>query len=165
MRNRRKGKKKNSISKSRDDGKGWKIFDWVALILFLLLFLFGGISALVGPQGEKPVDSKIPVPEDAIVIELFNGAGDPGIVAMVSDSLRTHGIDVRSVTKNARSIYPYTLVLVRKENVKRINSLIKTFDIPRDRVIIQRNTDIYEATLVLGRDYNQILAKILKTAK
>ena len=165
MRNRRKPRKKNTISKSRKDGKGWKIFDWIALILFLLLLLVGGISALVPPRGSKPVDRKIQVPEDAVVIELFNGSGDPGIIALVSDSLRTCGIDVRSVTKNARSIYPYTLVLDRKGTAERINSLIKTLDIPRARVIIQRNSDIFEATLVLGRDYNQILAKILKTSK
>jgi len=165
MTKRRKSRLKTTLPTVKEEGKGWKIFDWVVVIIFGLAILVGMISALVSPGGDKQNESRIPVPEDAIVLELVNGSGDISILALLSDSLRAQGIDVKSVTKKTKAIYPYTLLLDRRNNPERIDTLAKILGIPEERITLQKNSAIFEATLVIGRDFKQTLPKFFSSSK
>ena len=143
-----------------EESKGWKVFDWFAVVLCGILLLVGGISALVGPESsEREVQRP---PGAKIVLQLFNGTGDKSIAAPISDSLRALGIDVRKEVRRASHIYPYTLLLDRRGNPHLVDSLAAVLGLPRDRVILQKNNSIYDVTLVLGKDYREVLKGIFK---
>ncbi len=143
------------------ESPGWKIFDWFAVVLGAIVILVGGISALVGPESE-PHRQAAKTTGDRIMLQLFNGAGDKSAVAILSDSLRAMGIDVGDEVRNSRSVYPYTILLDRKGNPQLMDSLATILGLPHDRIVLQRNKNIYDATLVVGKDYKQILKKVLE---
>ena len=160
VKRRRTHRKASTIPLRKDNGKGWFIFDWIVVILFVIVLLIGGISALIGGKSDIRSQNTIDIPDNAIILQLFNGSGENGIISMISDSLRSRGIDIRSEIKKSKNIYPYTLLLDRKGNNTRIDSLAEMLAIPKDRIILQRNNDIFDATLVIGRDYKMALSKL-----
>lgn len=148
------------VDKEKEDklGRGWTIFDWVVVIVFLLIIIVGGLSALVPPEDSEKEQKNIPVSGDAIV-QVFNGSGDISAANIVKESLTMHGVDVQDVVKNANAIYPYTILIDRKGDEFKIDSLISITGIPNERVILQRNYQMFDATLVLGRDWKMALSK------
>ena len=158
-----RARRKRSIVRAAES-RGWKIFDWFAVVLGGIVLLVGGISALVGP--ETPESKKVNSPAGTkIVLQLFNGTGDKTALAPLSDSLRSMGIDVRDEIRGARSVYPYTILLDRHGNPPLVDSLATLIGLPHDRIILQRNKDIYDATLVVGKDYKQVLANLFRNEK
>lgn len=101
------------------------------------------------------------MPGESFVVQVFNGSGEPYVASLVADSLRRRGVDVRSVVKLAGRVYPYTLLLDRRGDELKADSLLAILGLPRERLVLQRNNDIYDATVVIGRDYRAALAKIL----
>ncbi len=160
MVNRRRPRKK-LVREPVHNNRTWAIFDWVVVIVFGLLLLVGVISALVPPQHKNEVQQKFPVPGSSIIIQVFNGSGDINAASEVTDSLRRCGIDVRGVVKNAANIYPFTILLDRKGNEDKCDSLVKLMGLPSSRKVIQRNSDMFDATLVLGKDFKSALVKLL----
>ena len=144
------------------DNRKWVVFDWAVVIIFAIVFLVGVISALVQPGRRDEVQQKFPIPGSSIVVQVFNGSGNINAAVEITDSLRKYGIDVRGVVKNAKNIYPYTLLLNRKGDESKCDSLAKILGLPDDRIIIQRNNDIFDVTLVLGKDFKNALAKLMK---
>ncbi len=155
---RTRPKRKKSSIKTTKSG-GWKVFDWFAIILGGIVLLVGGISALVGPESSGTKRTG-PVSGEKIALQLFNGTGDKTAIAPLSDSLRAMGIDIRDEVRGSRSVYPYTILLDRHGNPKLMDSLATLIGLPHDRIVLQRNRDIYDATLVIGKDYKQVLTKI-----
>jgi len=152
---------KRTANESVREGKGWAIFDWAVVIIFALMALIGAISALVPPESGDREQENIPVSGSAIVIQVFNGTGDADVISFVTDSLRRQGFDVRDFGKNTDYIYPQSLILDRKGNEIAIDTLMEITGLTRDRVVLQRNEDIYELTLVIGKDYKTALAKLV----
>ncbi|MCD6530813.1 LytR C-terminal domain-containing protein [bacterium] len=151
--------RRKRLSPRAEETGGWKIFDWFAIILGGIVLLVGGISALVGPESSRTKRTG-PVSGEKVVLQLFNGTGDKTAIAPLSDSLRAMGIDIRDEVRGSRSVYPYTILLDRHGNPKLVDSLATLLGMPHDRIVLQRNRDIYDATLVIGKDYKQILTKI-----
>ena len=164
MTNRRRPRKRE-VAKPIKQARGWAVFDWIIVIAFTLIVLIGGISALVQPEAsERPIEN-IPIPGSSIVVQVFNGSGDVNAALAVTDSLRKRGIDVRSVVKDAGNIYPKTILLDRRGSAFTIDSLLVITGLGRDRIALQKDDDIFDATLVLGRDYQAALAKLISTEK
>ena len=155
---RTRSRRKKPPPRAEETG-GWKVFDWFAIILGGIVLLVGGISALVEPESSGTKRTG-PVSGEKIVLQLFNGTGDKTAIAPLSDSLRAMGIDIRDEVRGSRSVYPYTILLDRHGNPKLVDSLATLLGMPHDRIVLQRNRDIYDATLVIGKDYKQILTKI-----
>ena len=165
VKRRKTHRKTPMVSSKSDDSNSWVIFDWISIIVFAIMLLVGGISALIGPTKNSSSENISNLSDNAIILQLFNGSGDIGAVAVISDSLRSRGIDIRSEIKKTKTVYPYTLLLNRKGNDARIDSLANMLKLTNDRVILQKNNDIFDATLVIGRDYKIALAKLFSSRK
>lgn len=164
MINRRRSRKRVTSEPARNS-RAWVVFDWVVVIIFGLILLVGAISALVEPVTENLEQEKIPIPGDALIIQVFNGSGDVAAANAVTDSLRRLGLDVKDIVKDAGVIYPYSLLVDRRGDVAKSDTLIKIVGLPMNRVVLQRNNDMFDATLVLGRDYRIALAKLIEKDK
>ncbi|RKZ31784.1 hypothetical protein DRQ33_06845 [bacterium] len=165
-RNRKKViRSENTATIKAENNKGWAIFDWVVVIIFVLIVLIGGISALIEPEQGTDIQDIHPPSKNAIILQLFNGTGDPTVLSPVTDSLRIMGIDIRSEVKNVHSIYPYTIILDRKGNRELMDSIATMLGLSDCRIVLQRNSDIFDATLVVGKDYKLALSNIFESEK
>jgi hypothetical protein len=149
--------------KSKDQkkpGRLWNIFDWAAVIFVAVFILIGTISAVV-PASQSPIPKPtIPTPGNSLVLQVYNGSGEPTAASTVNDFLRGKGVDVRDVIKNSDRIHPTTMILARKSYDPKLDSLAKLVGIPKNRIILQRNADVFDATLLLGKDYKLALPKV-----
>jgi len=162
MTNRRRPRKRE-VAKAVQQARGWGVFDWVIVIAFALILLIGGISALVQPEASGRAIENIPVPGSSIVVQVFNGSGDVNAAQSVAMVLSKLGVDVRDMVKDAGNVYPQTILLDRRGSSHTIDSLLIITGLGRDRIALQKDDNIFDATLVLGRDYQIALAKLMST--
>ena len=142
---------------------GWKIFDWVVLAGFVIIVLLGLVANASTPKVNRLIRSKMVRSEfrSNISIQVINGTGELMPVSKIVDRLRQEGFDVVDIDKLSHNIYPWTLLLLRKLNPDAADTVIFVCGLPRDRIVIQRNNQIYDMTLVIGRDYKTALSKLL----
>ncbi len=152
----RKGLSKEVIPRSR----GWKIFDWVVVIIFVLLVMIGGISALTQPPETKMAKRRITVPKGDIIVQVINGSGNSRASSILTQYLCSNGVDVRDV-KEYKGKYPYSLLLNRKESSYMIDSLRQMLGIEKGKVILQRSNVPYDATIIIGKDYMVAFSKLM----
>jgi len=154
---------------SKDNAKqtiGWKIFDWSVVITFVILTMLGTLSALIKPSGNDKYGPKMKTPDSSLIIQVYNGSGNMAMATIVTDSLRNRGVDVQNLVKSSKKTYPFTILLDRKHQKSKIDSLVSIMGLPADRVILQRNNEFFDATLVLGVDYKTAIPNLLyKTSK
>lgn len=139
--------------------RGWEIFDWVVVILFLLLILIGGISAFTQPPDMKRSRVGIIVPKGDIVVQVINGSGNSRAASILTEYLRSNGIDVRDV-RESKQKYPYSLLLNRKESCYFVDSLRQMLGIGKEKVILQRSNMPYDATIIIGKDFMVAFSKL-----
>ncbi len=153
--------------RSWEEGAGWRIFDIAVLSVVSIFVLLGVLSVLVSPKQEvnRPAAGKIPVPSDAYVLQLLNGSGESSFINGLCDSLRVRKLDVRSVVRKTSAIYPQTYLIDRKNNTAKTDSIATLLGIPPQRIILHRDEDIYDFTILIGRDYPFILKKLFEKPK
>ncbi len=126
----------------------------VAVILFMLLWVLGYIF----PFSSDDEEEKMEYPElESITAEVLNGCGVPGIADKFAKILRTNGIDVYNPTNASSFGFPNTLLLDRQGQKVVADSVASILGLPDDCVLIQRNDDMMDVTLIIGKDYKKYL--------
>ncbi len=154
MSKRSRSKKGNSAARKkkgiRDRGLELGI---LFLFLVLVLFFYSIVyQRWLNPGEEQPS----PVEQKVIRVEVLNGCGVAGLAGEVTDFLRLKGFDVVNVGNAENFDFPETLV------VDRIGDMPGAWHVARavgiDNVIQQKDEDLLlDVTLILGRDYQQLL--------
>lgn len=141
---------------------GWRLFDWSIIVAFIIILFIGFVA-----QGSQPSNRLIQHKQfrsesrGAISIQVVNGLGESRILAKIVNRLMQEGFDVVDVKKKSPNIHPYTLLLDRKGNCAKTDTIAKVCGLDSDRIIIQRNEQIFDATLIIGKDYKFSLQKLL----
>ena len=139
-------------------------------VFFYLFLVVGGLYIIAAATGYliRPAEKVSSVPErlgdpNRIKVQVFNGCKRARVVLEIKDVLRRIGeIDVVSIETDASYLYPKTIVLDRKGNPSLMKKLRELIGLPGDRVILQRNEQIEDATIVVGEDAMDILGKLKK---
>ena len=141
------------MSPARTTAVTYSIICSIALIA-LVVGIRGTPSVSRQPtRAEKTLGSAIP---SIGSVEVLNGCGMPGAATAMTDFLRNKGFDVKS-SGNAESWnYPRTLVVARTLDQSTAKKLCAALKIDR-LVLIRTNTDIYDASVIIGKDYGDLI--------
>jgi len=139
---------KNNLSRIRN----------VLIILITLIVLSFSIFIFQKYHKQKKiVNNDIEIPESSVKISLLNGCGYPGIAKEVKDILiEKKKIDIISWRNNRRNMFIYkkTIIVVKKENEKKLNYLMNITGIKR-RIYAYNDDLIEDYQIILGKDYKQ----------
>ncbi|MCD4818254.1 MAG: LytR C-terminal domain-containing protein [Candidatus Cloacimonetes bacterium] len=97
------------------------------------------------------------IPNSSVKVSILNGCGYPGIATEAKEKLLDfEQIDVISWKNNFRNMYIYdqTIIIVKKDNDKKLDYLMKITGIER-RALAYNENIIEEFYIILGKDYRK----------
>jgi len=137
------------------------LFLYVSIIILSVLILFLGYRLLLsldiisnaGKENERVQENKI------IQLEILNSCGVDGIADKFTDELRMKYFDVVH-TGNYRSFnIDESVVISRTHDTENAKRIAEALGINETKIVMQANKDYFlDATLIIGKDYKQLIA-------
>lgn len=98
---------------------------------------------------------------DIVQLEVLNGCGVLGVADKFTEYLRKKNFDVVQVGNYISFDIDKTLIIDRTGNVANAEKVAGFLGIDESRIIQQINNDYFlDVTLVIGKDYGQLISKI-----
>ena len=135
-----------------------KLLELIAIAMLIVIVIVIAIGYFLKPK-QRSDDAILP-DKGAITIQLFGGCGRGNEVMKIADNLRELGVDVVEQGKDIGSIYPETIIIDRRGNKGKADSLARIFGLGKDRIILQIFDLSVDATVVIGLDYPKIAKKL-----
>ena len=128
----------------------------LTVILFSFLWVLGYLVPFSQPEAKNAEYPEI----ESITAEVLNGCGVSGIATEFAQILRANGIDAYNPANASSFGFPKTLLLDRKGQKTVADSVANILNLPENCILIQRNDDMMDITLIIGKDYQQYLQKL-----
>jgi len=110
---------------------------------------FEGVPSSISPESLA----------DRISVEVLNGGGEPGAASLVTEALRDAGFDVKTFGNAASFEYENTVVIDRSGRPGASRSVADALGV--DEVVTEPEPALHlDATIILGRDWRQALARL-----
>ncbi len=142
------------------------LFSIICSAIFFILFFFinDNSSDKINNQSSVDLSSLISKTKteiktgDKIQIQIQNGCGLSGIAKVYTKFLRTSGYDVLEYTNANHFNFENTQLIVhKKDTVGFVNEMVQILKIKPDFITYNYNNNfIYEMTVIIGHDYNNL---------
>lgn len=112
-------------------------------------------------EGTANEEGKKKPAADIVQLEVLNGCGVLGVADKFTEYLRKKNFDVVQVGNYISFDIDKTLIIDRTGNVANAEKVAGFLGIDESRIIQQINNDYFlDVTLVIGKDYGQLISKI-----
>jgi hypothetical protein len=146
------------------EGRAWSGWLWNAALavgaLVLTVLLIAFVARLLEPPGGLATSPHRGDPLGrALVVEVFNGTGEPGLATRMRVYLVSHGADVVASGNWRRTDVEHSQVIDRAGNREAALRVARAAGIAEQHIIEDPRPDLHlHATIVLGRDYASLPA-------
>ena len=142
------------------------LFTIIFSAIFFTLFFFIKNNPSNEINNESPVDLSSLISKtkteiktgDKIQIQIQNGCGLSGIAKVYTKFLRTSGYDVLEYANANHFNFENTQLMVhKKDTIGFVNEMVQILKIKPDFITYNYNNNfIYEMTVIIGHDYNNL---------
>ena len=142
------------------------LFSIICSAIFFILFFFTNDNSSDKINNQSSVDLSSLISKtkteiktgEKIQIQIQNGCGLSGIAKVYTKFLRTSGYDVLEYTNANHFNFENTQLIVhKKDTIGFVNEMVQILKIKPDFITYNYNNNfIYEMTVIIGHDYNNL---------
>lgn len=133
----------------------------IVLCLIISFMVLSVVTKFQKFEGTANEEGKKKSAADIVQLEVLNGCGVLGVADKFTEYLRKKNFDVVQVGNYISFDIDKTLIIDRTGNVANAEKVAGFLGIDESSIIQQINNDYFlDVTLVIGKDYGQLISKI-----